>query len=80
MEISKNELHPASPTALGTQLNYSAYLYEIANRKKEAIEFANRVFKTAIDHVDTLSDDLYSEATLILQIIKDNITFWEEQK
>merc|ERR1712194_843542 len=55
-------------------LNFSVFHYEICEQKKEASDLAKEAFDTAIDHLDTLGDDEYKDSTLIMQLLKDNLT------
>lgn len=80
MEIATSELTKANPSYLGLALNYSVFLYEIIGQKKEAIELADKSFKEAVDLLDELGEDEYSEATLILQLLKDNVSLWTEEQ
>merc|ERR1711966_473875 len=43
---------------------------------EEAKELAKNAFDTAIDHLDALEDDEYKDSTLIMQLLKDNLTLW----
>ncbi|KAK8884226.1 hypothetical protein M9Y10_043332 [Tritrichomonas musculus] len=80
MNIATSELTKANPAYLGLALNYSVFLYEIIGQKQEAIDLADKSFKEAVDLLDELVEDEYSEATLILQLLKDNVTLWTEEQ
>lgn len=80
MKIATSELTKANPSYLGLALNYSVFLYEIIGQKKEAIDLADKSFKEAVDLLDELTEDEYSEATLILQLLKDNVSLWTEEQ
>jgi 14-3-3 protein epsilon len=77
--IATAELGKADPAYLGLALNYSVFLYEIAGKKTEAIDLADKSFKAAVDILDSLDEAQYSEATLILQLLKDNVALWNEE-
>lgn len=79
MDIATSQLTKANPAYLGLALNYSVFLYEIIGQKQEAIDLADKSFKEAVDLLDELGEDEYSEATLILQLLKDNVTLWTEE-
>ena len=51
-------------------------LYLRGPQKQEANNLAKTAFDTAIDHLDTLGDDEYKDSTLIMQLLKDNLTLW----
>ena len=80
MDIAKEQLTKANPAYLGLALNYSVFLYEIIGQKQEAINLADTSFKEAVDLLDELGEDEYSEATLILQLLKDNVALWNEEQ
>ncbi|OHT16045.1 14-3-3 protein [Tritrichomonas foetus] len=80
MNIATAELTKANPSYLGLALNYSVFLYEIIGQKQEAIDLADKSFKEAVDLLDELGEDEYSEATLILQLLKDNVALWTEEQ
>merc|ERR1711935_622710 len=74
---SKAEALPSTnPIRLGLALNFSVFHYEICDQKQEANNLAKTAFDTAIDHLDTLGDDEYKDSTLIMQLLKDNLTLW----
>jgi 14-3-3 protein epsilon len=77
--IATAELGKADPAYLGLALNYSVFLYEIIGKKEEAIDLADKSFKAAVDLLDGLTEAQYSEATLILQLLKDNVALWNEE-
>merc|ERR1711967_84230 len=70
------QLPSTNPIRLGLALNFSVFHYEICDAKQEANELAKSAFDTAIDHLDTLGDDEYKDSTLIMQLLKDNLTLW----
>jgi 14-3-3 protein epsilon len=78
--IATAELTKADPAYLGLALNYSVFLYEIIGKKQEAIDLADKSFKEAVDGLDALDEAQYSEATLILQLLKDNVALWNEEQ
>ncbi|KAK8883379.1 hypothetical protein M9Y10_046029 [Tritrichomonas musculus] len=80
MNIATSELTKANPAFLGLALNYSVFLYEIIGQKEDAIKLADKSFKEAVDLLDELGEDEYSEATLILQLLKDNVSLWTEEQ
>jgi 14-3-3 protein epsilon len=80
MQIAHAELSKANPAYLGLALNYSVFLYEIIGQKQEAIDLADKSFKEAVDLLDELTEGQYSEATLILQLLKDNVALWNEEQ
>jgi len=72
-------LQATHPTRLGLSLNMSVCYYEIAKQKKEACELARSAFDLAIQQLDGLSDDNYKDSTLIMQLLRDNLTIWQQK-
>ena len=68
-----------SPTVLGIYLNYSVFLYEIAEKTQEAIQMAKQASEDAIAVLDTASENEYKDAMLILQLLHDNISLWTSE-
>ncbi|XP_015259343.1 PREDICTED: 14-3-3 protein zeta-like [Cyprinodon variegatus] len=75
-EISKEEMSPTHPIRLGLALNFSVFFYEILNSPEEACSLAKQAFDDAIAELDTLSEDSYKDSTLIMQLLRDNLTLW----
>lgn len=72
----KGALKPTHPIRLGLALNFSVFFYEIRNDKKKACELAKKAFDDAIAELDTLDEDSYKDSTLIMQLLRDNLTLW----
>ena len=75
-EIANKELAPTHPIRLGLALNFSVFYYEIADNKDEACNLAKKAFDDAIAELDTLSEESYKDSTLIMQLLRDNLTLW----
>jgi 14-3-3 protein epsilon len=73
---SENGLPPTDPIRLGLALNYSVFHYEIRNEPEEACALAKKTFDDAIAELDTLSEESYKDSTLIMQLLRDNLTLW----
>lgn len=67
------------PTRLGLALNYSVCFYEIAKDKSEACKLAKEAFDAAIEKLDTLNDSSYKDSTMIMQLLRDNLTLWTSE-
>jgi len=76
LEIASNCLPPTHPTRLGLVLNASVCKYEIMKKPKEAQTLAKQGFDDAIQKLDSLSDKTYKDSTLIMQLLRDNLTIW----
>ena len=78
------------PIRLGLALNFSVFHYEIQNEPDKACSLAKKVsfaiilcstlavilkaFDEAIADLDTLKEDSYKDSTLIMQLLRDNLT------
>ncbi len=69
-------LPPTNPIRLGLALNYSVFYYEILNMPQDACTLAKTAFDDAISELDSLQEEQYKDATLIMQLIRDNLTLW----
>jgi len=79
-EVASSALPETHPTRLGLALNYSVCCYEILDKKDQACEIAKKAFDSAIDKLDTLNDNSYKDSTLIMQLLRDNLTLWTSEK
>ncbi|XBW36198.1 hypothetical protein QEN19_001778 [Hanseniaspora menglaensis] len=75
-EIATAELPPTHPIRLGLALNFSVFYYEIQNSPDKACHLAKQAFDDAIAELDTLSEESYKDSTLIMQLLRDNLTLW----
>jgi 14-3-3 protein epsilon len=74
--IANSELPPTHPIRLGLALNFSVFYYEILNSPDKACHLAKQAFDDAIAELDTLSEESYKDSTLIMQLLRDNLTLW----
>ncbi|KAJ9545357.1 hypothetical protein OSB04_025064 [Centaurea solstitialis] len=75
-DIAVGELAPTHPIRLGLALNFSVFYYEILNSSDKACSMAKQAFEEAIAELDTLGEDSYKDSTLIMQLLRDNLTLW----
>ncbi|PWA48184.1 14-3-3 domain-containing protein [Artemisia annua] len=75
-DIANAELAPTHPIRLGLALNFSVFYYEILNSPDRACNLAKQAFDEAIAELDTLGEDSYKDSTLIMQLLRDNLTLW----
>lgn len=76
VEVSKDNLKSTNPIRLGLALNYSVFHYEIQTNPTKACELAKSAFDDAIAELDSLPEDSYKDSTLIMQLLRDNLTLW----
>ncbi|EHY66158.1 14-3-3 protein epsilon [Nematocida ausubeli] len=76
MEIANASLPPTNPTRLGLYLNYSVFCFEILNERTRAIEMGKKAFDEAISELDSLTEESYKDSTLIMQLLRDNLSLW----
>lgn len=75
LKLAQN-LAPTHPTRLGLALNASVCHWEILKKPNKACELAKQAFDDAIQKLDSLSDSTYKDSTLIMQLLRDNLTIW----
>jgi len=75
-KIGDTNLPPTHPIRLGLALNFSVFYYEIMNNPQNACSLAKRAFDDAIAELDMLNEDSYKDSTLIMQLLRDNLTLW----
>ncbi|KAL5705228.1 14-3-3 protein 7 [Ranunculus cassubicifolius] len=73
---ASTELPPVHPIRLGLALNFSVFYYEILNSPERACHLAKQAFDDAISEVDALNEESYKDSTLIMQLLRDNLTLW----
>ena len=75
-KIAGDALPPTHPIRLGLALNFSVFYYEILNEPDKACELAKKAFDDAIAELDDLTEDSYKDSTVIMQLLRDNLTLW----
>jgi len=76
--MAKSFMPPTHPTRLGLALNSSVFVQEIQKDTKKAQKIAKEAFESAIQSLDTLNDTSYKDSTLIMQLLRDNLTIWQD--
>ncbi|PIN20189.1 Multifunctional chaperone (14-3-3 family) [Handroanthus impetiginosus] len=76
MTTAERELPPTHPIRLGLALNFSVFFYEIMHISERACHLAKQAFDEAITELDSLSEESYKDSTLIMQLLRDNLTLW----
>jgi len=72
-------LKATNPIKLGLALNFSVFHYEILSRPESACKLAKEAFDTAVTELDALGGIEYKDATLIMQLLRDNLTLWQAE-
>lgn len=77
MKIGKEEkLQSTNPIMLGLALNFSVFYYEIENDSQKACDLAREAYNGAVSGFELLSESDYKDTTLIMQLLRDNLTLW----
>lgn len=75
-QTANAELNSTHPIRLGLALNFSVFYYEILNDPERACKMAQAAFDEAISELDNVSEESYKDSTLIMQLLRDNLTLW----
>ncbi|KAK5855028.1 hypothetical protein PBY51_005168 [Eleginops maclovinus] len=76
-DISVEHMQATHPIRLGLALNFSVFFYEIVNSPEKACKLAKDAFDQALPLLDSLTADSYKDSTLIMQLLRDNLTLWQ---
>ena len=76
LALGDNGLPTTHPIRLGMALNFSVFYYEILNNREKAVKLAKSAFDEAVSELDSLSEESYKDSTLIMQLLRDNLTLW----
>ena len=78
-DVANANLKTTHPIRLGLALNFSVFNYEVMNDPTKACQLAKTAFDEAIADIEQLDDDVYKDATTIMQLIRDNLTLWTSE-
>jgi len=76
LETAEKKLPTTHPIRLGLALNFSVFYFEILNEPTKACDLAKKAFDEAIKDLDNLTEDSYKDSTVIMQLLRDNLTLW----
>merc|ERR1719392_381026 len=74
--VAEKGLAVTHPIRLGLALNFSVFQYEVLQNPDEACKMARTAFEDAIAELDNVAEDSYKDSTLIMQLLRDNLTLW----
>merc|ERR1712151_986379 len=74
--VANTDLAVTHPIRLGLALNYSVFQYEVLSKPEDACKMARTAFEDAIAELDNVAEDSYKDSTLIMQLLRDNLTLW----
>merc|ERR1719330_1759233 len=74
--VAEKDLAVTHPIRLGLALNYSVFQYEVLSKPEDACKMARTAFEDAIAELDNVAEDSYKDFTLIMQLLRDNLTLW----
>merc|ERR1711948_6348 len=77
--VAEKDLVVTHPIRLGLALNYSVFQYEVLQQPEEACKIARTAFEDAIAELDNVAEDSYKDSTLIMQLLRDNLTLWTSE-
>merc|ERR1711976_599099 len=75
-KMGEKDLAVTHPIRLGLALNFSVFQYEVLSQPEEACKMARTAFEDAIAELDNVAEDSYKDSTLIMQLLRDNLTLW----
>merc|ERR1712027_212144 len=75
-KVAESDLAVTHPIRLGLALNFSVFQYEVLSNPDEACKMARTAFEDAIAELDNVAEDSYKDSTLIMQLLRDNLTLW----
>ena len=75
-DVAAKDLPVTHPIRLGLALNFSVFQYEVLSNPDEACKMARTAFEDAIAELDNVAEDSYKDSTLIMQLLRDNLTLW----
>merc|ERR1712137_755866 len=75
-QIATANLAVTHPIRLALALNFSVFQYGVLGNPDEACKMARTAFEEAIAELDNVAEDSYKDSTLIMQLLRDNLTLW----
>jgi len=75
-KVAASDLKVTHPIRLGLALNFSVFQYEVLENPEDACKMARTAFEDAIAELDNVEEESYKDSTLIMQLLRDNLTLW----
>jgi 14-3-3 protein epsilon len=75
-DVAEKDLAVTHPIRLGLALNFSVFQYEVLGETDDACKMAREAFEQAIAELDNVAEESYKDSTLIMQLLRDNLTLW----
>merc|ERR1712224_521497 len=75
-KVAEKDLAVTHPIRLGLALNFSVFQYEVLSKPDDACKMAREAFEQAIAELDNVAEESYKDSTLIMQLLRDNLTLW----
>merc|ERR1712060_773528 len=75
-KVAESDLKVTHPIRLGLALNFSVFQYEVLANPEDACKMARTAFEDAIAELDNVEEESYKDSTLIMQLLRDNLTLW----
>lgn len=75
-DIITSSLRPTDPIRLSEALRLSNFFYDTLNDPARACQLAKKAFDDAILELDELQEDDYKDSTVLMQLLRDQLTLW----
>ena len=75
-DMAEKHLRITNPLYLSLMLNLAVYYYETLMNEAKALDILKETFDKAIGVMDDIDEQDYKEVTLLMQLMKDNMTLW----
>lgn len=76
MQLAESKLEATDPMRLGVAINYAVCCQVVFKDTKQACQLAKTAFNQSIAKLDEVEDDQYKDSTLLMQMLRDNLTLW----
>jgi 14-3-3 protein epsilon len=80
LQIACKDLSVCNPIRLGLALNFAVSYYEMHQNPDKALALAETTITQAMEKIDDCSENQFSEATTILDMIQENIKIWSDEQ